>query len=336
MGPSPACSQLCTEVLGHGPAVRASTAEADGTHAVRATSSFCSRKRTEPVVVPWSPWGMWAAHVDDFFQRFSDSLLLKQKEFVWCLIRPVFHRTAVTISWPGPDRTAALGRKGNHGRMWGTSKKKLSPLLIHFPAALSSCWPARFNSCPFLCISQFLVCLKVYSFLNVSVPVIPCRDCSLSLLCAGLAAPLEAAVCPTLPGPATCPVLSFQTSSRSGRGESWITARPCSSAARTDQLSAGLLNQAGLVYVPSYPSPGSLDRCQNPWGNFLPQELHQQTTPLQFLCDQCLSGKSPPLFTPWLAYRCIIYNLTDLTFFTSCSMKQPPILLKAVGFLIQK
>lgn len=70
---------------------------------------------------------------------------------------------------------------------------------------------------------------------------------------------------------------------------------------------------------------------------------HRSSISKQRLCnfysDQCLSGKSPPLFTRWVSHRCIIYNLTDLTLFTSCSMKQRPsqgTLLKAFRFLIQK
>lgn len=206
----------------------------------------------------------------------------------------------------------------------------------------------------FSCSSlQLLTCQTQFMFLSVYFTILglfeglfsfQCKCCCHSLSPRSLlispvwaGCPAGSAVPLTLPGSATCPVLSLQ-SSLGGRGESWITApaRPLHQHSTHRSAICRVTEPSRSGLCPKLPKPGSLDRCQNPWGNFLPQEFHQQTTPLQFPWDQCLSGKSPPLFTPWLAYRCIIYNLTDLTLLTSCSMKQPPILLKAFRFLIQK
>lgn len=179
-------------------------------------------------------------------------------------------------------------------------QKDLSPPLIHFPAAVSSCWPVRFNSWLFLCISQFFV-WRSLSFLNLSTPATfllwlqPLPTFPSQQPKAGLAAPLE-----THSSIARPPLLShlpFPFPFRLGwihwmdevriKLHGWLQPGPCIPAQHTQirYLQVSYWRKHFSFTFQNYPSPGSLDRVPKsllPWADFLPQEFHQQASPLQF------------------------------------------------------
>lgn len=80
----------------------------------------------------------------------------------------VFHLSFIgQLWWPAClDTMQHLVKKGKEiTERMRDEGKDLFPPLIHFPAAFSSCWSPQIQFiCLFLCISQFLVWLKVSFF----------------------------------------------------------------------------------------------------------------------------------------------------------------------------
>lgn len=150
-------------------------------------------------------------------------------------------------------------------------QKDLSPPLIHFPAALSSCWPARFNSSACSCVSHnSWFVWRSLSFLNLSAPATSLL-CSLSLpslftnpMLAWLPHWKQTTLSLTLPCSAIClsPLLSDERlrwihwmDEVRMKLHHWLQPGSCIPA-HTDQVSAGvLLKEAVLVYVPKLSKP---------------------------------------------------------------------------------
>lgn len=241
--------------------------------------------------------------------------------------------------------------------MWGTSKKTCPHLWFIFlqlsPAADP---PDSIHGC--FCVSHNSLFEGLFLFwIWVHLPL-SCCDCSLSPPSL-LSSPKQGwlphwkhtALSLTLPCSAICLSLFLSDSDEFTEWMRWeLNYMAGSSQAPASQHSthrSGIcrcLTEGSTSRLPSkiIQAQDPLTGCQNHCFHGL-TSYHRSSISKHHLCnfhsDQRLSGKSPPLFTPWLANRCIIYNLTDLTLFTSCSMKQTPpqgTLLKAFRFLIQK
>lgn len=176
--------------------------------------------------------------------------------------------------------------------------KDLFPPLIHFPEALSSCWPTRFYSCLFLCISQFLVCLKVFSFFFkfeciCHFPAVPAASPHLltNPVLGWLPHWKQTALSLTLLCSAIClsPFLSDKrprwihwTDEARIKLHRWLQPGSCIPAWQHSAHRSGVcrcLSEGSSSSLRSkiIQAQDPLIGCQNccfPWGDFLPQEFH--------------------------------------------------------------